>query len=97
MNEENYILLSQFCESCGIERSFIRSLSEHGLIETVIIEKQDYIANDDVGKLEKLARFHYEMEINLEGIEAITNLLEKIENLQSEIQLLRRKLDIYRG
>ncbi|MFC4874225.1 chaperone modulator CbpM [Negadavirga shengliensis] len=95
--QENYISLSQFCESCGIEKSFIQTLNDHGLIETVLIEQQDYIAYDDIGRLEKFVRFHYEMEINVEGIEAISNLLERIENLQTEVQDLKRKLDLYKG
>jgi hypothetical protein len=42
-------------------------------------------------KLEKFVRLHYDLDINLEGIETINYLLEKIEKMQREILELRNK------
>jgi hypothetical protein len=42
-------------------------------------------------KLEKFVRLHYDLDINLEGIETINYLLEKIEKMQKEILELRNK------
>jgi hypothetical protein len=38
---------------------------------------------------------YYELNINVEGIDALRNLLEKIKNLQNEKEALRAKLKIY--
>jgi hypothetical protein len=43
-------------------------------------------------KLEKFVRLHYDLDINLEGIETINYLLERIEEMQKEIVNLRNKL-----
>ena len=45
--------------------------------------------------MEKISRLHDELEINVEGIEAITHLLERIENLQNEIASLENRLRLY--
>ena len=38
---------------------------------------------------------HYDLDINLEGIEVINNLLSRVNNLQEELMLLKSKLKIY--
>ena len=47
--------------------------------------------------LEQYARWYYEMEINLEGIDAIRHMLVRVEKLQNEINELEDKLRIYEG
>jgi len=59
----------------------------------VIVEEKSYILPDQVSDLEKLSRLHYEMEINLEGLEAIVHLQEKIKALKEEVDFLQRKLE----
>ena len=38
---------------------------------------------------------HYELGINLEGIDAIANLLEQIATLQQELMITRNRLDTF--
>ena len=47
---------------------------------------------DEIHKLEKFVRLHYDLDINIEGIETINHLLEKIEEMQKEIVRLRNKM-----
>jgi hypothetical protein len=42
-----------------------------------------------------MMRLHYDLEINLEGIDAIYNLLKQVEDLQNQVVTLRNKLNIY--
>ena len=84
-----------FCIHHNIETSFIGSLSESGLIEIVEIEEVTYIEENQLVQLEKLVRFYYDLGINLEGIETITHLLNRMNNLQDEINLLRNRLRLY--
>jgi len=43
-------------------------------------------------KLEKFVRMHYDLDINVEGIETINYLLQKIEEMQMEILRLRNSI-----
>jgi hypothetical protein len=40
-------------------------------------------------------RLHYDLDINLEGIEAITSLLNRVKSMQEEIRELRNRLEGY--
>ena len=95
MNENSLILLSEYSSRSGVDSSFILLLEERGLIRTVTVEQQVYIDIIELPRLEKITRFHEELEINIEGIEAITGLLERIDKLQSEITSLENRLRIY--
>ncbi len=95
MNTEKLIPLGEFCLRLGIETSFILSLQEHGLVTTITEEQTIYIDILELPKLEKLVRLHEELDINIPGIEAITNLLDRIEIMQSEIANLNNRLRLY--
>ena len=95
MPDEQWIIAEEFCASHEIEISFISSLHEFGLIEITLIEDRQFIAESQLQKLEKLVRLHYDLQINLEGIDAIANLLERINTMQEENNALKNKLRIY--
>ncbi|MBA2250376.1 MAG: chaperone modulator CbpM [Chitinophagaceae bacterium] len=92
---ENLIPADDFCTYYKVEYSFINSLEEYGLIELIRTEKTKFIDINKLHDLEKLVRLHYDLDINLEGIEAITHLLQRVEDMQQEIILLRNKLSLY--
>jgi phage terminase small subunit len=95
MQPEDMIVLDEFCARYEIGISFIRSLEEHGLIETIIVNETIYIPANILSKLEQIIRLHQELNINPEGIDAVTILLMRIENMQNEITELRNKLNFY--
>lgn len=97
MKKENFIAAIEFCSSHNIEISFINILNESGLIEIETIDDTIYIHESQLQELEKIVRFYYELDINLEGIETIIYLLHKSELLQSEITALRNRLGFYEG
>jgi len=97
MATSHLISADEFCTHHKVEYSFINSLNEFGLIEITTLEQGRFIEAESLTELEKYARLHYDLEINLEGIEAITFLLEKVKNLQNEINLLKNKLRLYEG
>jgi hypothetical protein len=65
------------------------------LIEITTIKESAFIEADQLQKLEKFVRLYYELDINLEGIETVNYLLQRINVLQDEITLLKNKLGIY--
>ena len=95
MESEHMIVLEEFCTSHQVEVSFVRTLEEHGLIETIIVNETLYIQENELPKLEQILRLHQELNINSEGVDAIINLLKRIENMQNEITVLRNKLNFY--
>ena len=95
MQTDHLIELEEFCASHGIEISFVTSLHDTGLIEITGSTEPGYIEEDQLPVLEKIVRFHYDLDINLEGIETITHLLHRVTTLQEEITLLRNRLRLY--
>lgn len=95
MQSEDMILASEFCIHHNIELSLIYSLHESGLVEITEIEEKAFVPASQLSHLEKLVRLHDEMDINLEGIEAISYLLQRINDMQQHIQLLTTRLRAY--
>lgn len=95
MQTEYLIAIDEFCASHNIEISFISSLQKSGLIEVITIKESEFIDADQLRQLEKMVRFYYEFDINLEGIETINHLLQQLKKLQEENINLRNKLRLY--
>jgi hypothetical protein len=95
MQTENLIAIDEFCINHNIEISFVSSLQQTGLIEVTTIKETVFIDAGQLRQLEKIVRFYYEMDINLEGIETITHLLQRINSMQDEITILRNRLCFY--
>jgi hypothetical protein len=91
------IRVHEFCYHHSIEVSFIHSLEEYGMVEITSYEGDEFLEPDQLGELEKIIRLHFELNINLEGIDAINGLLKKIDELQKEKELLRSRLRLYEG
>lgn len=89
------VMLDDFCASHHVEISFIHTLEENGLIETVAVNQVLYVTSNDLPKLEQITRLHQDLNINPEGIDAITHLLRHIENMKQEIDHLRNRLSFY--
>jgi len=89
MEKDELIPAEEFCIYHNIEYSFISSLEDSGLITVTSVEQSTYIPAEELQKLEKFVRLHYDLNINIEGIETINHLLEKIEEMQKEILQLR--------
>jgi len=95
MARKTLISTDEFCVHHNIEFSFIRNLCEFGLLETVIVEKTEFIAEDQLEKLERMLRLHNELDINIEGIDTIDHLLAKMQDLQNEVTKLKNRLRLY--
>jgi len=89
------ITVVEFCNIHKIEISFVRSLQQSGLIKLTTIEESTYFKADQLLLAEKYIRFYYDFNINIEGIETITHLLQQIATLQNETMLLRNRLQLY--
>ena len=97
MQEENLIPATEFCLHHHIEISFIHTLQEYGLIVLTQKEETVFLSPDQLEDLEKMVRLHYDLDVNMEGIDVITQLLKKLENANQELEELKKQLKFYRG
>jgi hypothetical protein len=95
MNEHKLISTATLCTQYNIEISFIDALHTMDLIQIEIIEQNHFIHPEQLGTLEKIIRLHYELNVNLEGIDIVFNLLEKERALKNELISLRNRLRLY--
>ena len=95
MLTEEMIPADTFCIHHNIELAFIYSLKDSGLIEITHIEEKVFVPVSQLPHLEKLVRLYQEMDINLEGIETITYLLQRMNDMQQKIVQLSNRLSRY--
>ncbi len=86
------IIINEYCQKSRIEPSFIILLEEGGLINIETIDGEQYISVSQLRDLETYTHLYYDLSINIEGIDAIRHMLNRIEELQSELWLLKRQL-----
>ena len=95
MNSKPYISIKSFCTAHEVEESFVQILHEY---EVLVIEKRNkeqVVPLEALPTLEKMVRLNKELDINPEGLQAIHVLLKQIQELQEEVNLLKRKMNLY--
>ncbi len=92
MNIEDFIPLQEICTHYDIEVSFVNELREIGLVQINVIEEKYYVHQDQIRNIEKMIRLHHELDVNIEGIDIVFNLLQKVSDLQDELKLTKGRL-----
>lgn len=95
MSSEELIPAHDFCTFHHVELSFIHTLHDSGLIGMTIQDGAVFLPSAELPALEKFVRWHYELSINPEGIEALSHMLERVELLLDENRILRNRLHRY--
>ena len=95
MHTQHFIPAHEFCASHNIEISFISALQDTGLIELMTIEETRCIQASQLPQLEKIVCFYDELGINIEGIETVMYLLQRIQAMQAEMTALKNRLRLY--
>ena len=95
MTHEELIPAADFCTHHQIEVSFLHSLQDYGLVEMTTVEHNVYLHPEQLSALEKFIRLHYDLHVNLEGLDVIHHMLSRVEDLQREIGALRNRLRFY--
>ncbi|MDR6459606.1 hypothetical protein J2786_002713 [Chryseobacterium vietnamense] len=76
----------------NIEITFFDELVDYGLLNIQIENNTHYLMYEDLPALEKFANWHYDLEINLPGLEVIHNMLKKLDALNRRNRELMNKL-----
>ena len=95
MPTKKFIAVNEFCTSHNIDITFISTLHQHGLIELTTTRETSFIEAEQLHQIEKFINLHYELDINMEGIETISWLLNRMDAMQDEITALRNRLRLY--
>jgi hypothetical protein len=96
MKTDNLITANDFCIYHNVEYTFFNSLEQAGLVEVTVINETTFIPEAELRKLEKMISLH-QLDINVAGIEAITHLLNRIEEMQENMRTLHNRLKMYEG
>jgi len=95
MATESLIATNDFCVYYNVEYTFINSLQEAGLVQITTVNETTFIPETELQKLERMIHLHHDLEINIAGIEAITHLLDRVEQMQENMRGLKNRLRIY--
>ena len=95
MNKENLIPIDQLCVHYEIEMSLFYELQDFNIIEILTIEGSSFIHEDKINLVEKVVRMQKDLNINLEGVDTVLNLLDKINDLQIELNATKNRLRLY--
>ncbi len=93
--QNELIIVSEYCDKCHIEPQFIDMLQEEGLIDVLTQDGTRYLTTDELPDVERFSRLYYDLDINMEGIDAIRHLLERMDEMQREIEYLRSRLRLF--
>lgn len=95
MSTEELIPAGEFCTFHHVELSFLQNLHDSGLIGMTIRNGVVFLEAGELPAVEKFVRWHYELSINPEGIEALSHVLGRIDHLLAENRQLRNRLRRY--
>ena len=93
--QNDYIILSDYCDKCHVEPSFIDLLQEGGLIDIYMEDGKPCLLFSQLPDVERYSRMYYDLSINMEGIDAIHHLLQRIAEIQREIDRLHSRLRFF--
>ncbi len=95
MEHDNLINVNEIIIYHKLDDAFIDNLENYELIDFVIKDASRYVYIDQMPRIERIIRLHYDLNINMEGIEVIKNMLDKMETMQNTIRQLHNRLNIY--
>lgn len=95
MNTQELVIVTTFCQQHEVEQNFVAELETIGLIETINYDNEQYLHINQLVILEKIIRLHNDLHINKEGIDVVLELVEKVNQLQSEMKYLKDRLGLY--
>ncbi|HBV14663.1 chaperone modulator CbpM [Chryseobacterium carnipullorum] len=76
----------------NIEITFFDELVDGGLLNVETENEIHYLLYEDLPVFERFTNWHYDLEINLPGLEVINDMLQKMEDLKRRNRDLMNKL-----
>jgi len=88
-NEPVYVI-SIAAKMVDMHPQTLRLYERMGLVKPARLGSNRLYSDADIERLRQIQRLTQEMGVNLAGVEVILNLLEKIDQLQSELETVRQ-------
>ncbi|MCK9395404.1 MAG: chaperone modulator CbpM [Methylobacter sp.] len=90
--EDDSLTLGQLCHACGIHADWVISLVEESIIEP---QQGDEIhlwrfSGTSLVRVRSALRLQRDLGVNLAGIALALDLLEELENLRTQLKIMRR-------
>lgn len=92
MEEKTLFLVSEVCKYHQTTISFIHQLRDNELIEITTIKEEEFLDENALTQTEQFIRLHHDLSLNMDALEVVSHLLEKIKTMQNEMQELRNQL-----
>ena len=95
MENQNYIPVQRICIIYKVPETFLNQLYEYDLINITIVDKVECIETTEIKKVEKIIRLHFDLNINMEGIDSVLHLLNRVNELQDQITRLNNRISFH--
>ncbi|MEO7175315.1 MAG: chaperone modulator CbpM [Saprospiraceae bacterium] len=97
MANKAMILVETLSIHYQVEPKYFRALAAEGIIEIHQFEQADYIDEDKIRHLERILRLQKDLNLDIDSVDIIFTLLNRIEGLNAELNSLRNKIEFYEG
>lgn len=87
--DEPLYLISVVARVCEMHPQSIRLYERLGLIRPRYISRRRFFSERDIERLRQIRRLTQEMGVNLAGVEVVFGLLDKIDQLQQELERVK--------
>ena len=95
MQTQHLILVRDFCVYHNVEITFVETLAVNDLIKTTTIDQTLYVEPAQLTQLEKFVRLHRDLNIHTDDMDVVSDLLDRMESLQTEVVTLQNRLRFY--
>ncbi len=95
MDTNDYISIQQFSVHYNVPAVFLNTLYDYELIEVITVNSTSYIRKTQIKHIERMIRLHFDLELNMEGIDVVDKLLKRVKILQEEIKMLHNRLQFF--
>lgn len=95
MSDKELISIQKVIVHHNLDEQFIESIESFQLIEIVVKDTDKYVYVEQLPTLEKIIRLYYDLEVNMQGIDVINNMLDRMDMMRKTIQQLENKLKLY--
>ena len=92
------LLYNECIKIYNVDEAFIDSLEDSGLVSISTDEYNErFIEVEELADLEQFMRWYYDLNINVEGIEALYHMLDRVKAMQEELDRLQNEIRFYKS
>ncbi|MFV0590017.1 MAG: chaperone modulator CbpM [Draconibacterium sp.] len=95
MTSNELVSIKQVKIHHNLDDGFMERVESCQLIEFVFKESEKFMYVEQLPVLEQIIRLHFDLQVNMEGIDVITQMLKRMDKLQQTIQHLENRLRLY--